>query len=93
MKENYESKWKKFINEDQQLDDFEDRETEDFNEVISNIKFVLRNEDDFEVKTYLDSVKNDFYRDFHAAMDEHYYVNDREIIEDFENYIIDKRDS
>ena len=93
IKENYESKWKKFINENQQFDGFTDNETDDFNEVISNIKFILRNEDDFEVKTYLDSVKNDFYRDFYAAIDEYYDLNDREIIDDFENYIIDKRDS
>ncbi len=93
MKENYESKWKKFINENQQLDGFTDNETDDFNEVISNIGFALQSEDKLEVKTYIDSVKNDFYRDFYAAIDEYYDLNDREIIDDFENYIIDKRDS
>ena len=93
MKENYESKWKKFINENQQLDGFTDNVTDDFNEVISNIGFALQSEDKLEVKTYIDSVKNDFYRDFYAAIDEYYDLNDREIIDDFENYIIDKRDS
>lgn len=92
IKENYESKWKRFINENQQLDGFTDNETDDFNEVISNIEFVLRNEDDFEVKTYLDSVKNDFYRDFYAAIDEYYDLNDREIIDDFNNYITNDLD-
>ena len=89
MNENYESKWKKFINEDQQLDGFTDDETDDFKKIISNMESALHNQNksSFEIEAYTNSVKNDFYRDFYAAIDKYYEFNDRKIIDDFDNYM------
>lgn len=89
MNGNYESKWKKFINEDQQLDGFTDDETDDFKKIISNMESALHNQNksSFEIEAYTNSVKNDFYRDFYAAIDKYYEFNDRKIIDDFDNYM------
>jgi len=82
MEQGYESKWANFLNES---------EGPDF-KVLSDYIAQETNYDDLDISTYIESLK----RDFEAGGDRRDGYNDYEMddyVEDFENYIQDKRDA
>tara|TARA_R110000822_G_scaffold72875_3_gene175154 strand:+ start:780 stop:1424 length:645 start_codon:yes stop_codon:yes gene_type:complete len=85
MNENYESKWKKFINEDQR--------TLDYDEIMGFAKEALKGNPQSDIEKYLESLENDFKRDGNSFSTEYNEFKEEDFIDDFENYIIDKRDS
>ena len=87
MKENYESKWKKFINED------EDQLTQDYYDIEERILTILKDKDKSLVDKYLKTVKNDFHRDFHDGIEKYYTMEREDIIDDFDNYIFGDLDN
>lgn len=87
MKENYESKWKKFINED------EDQLTQDYYDIEERILTILKDKDKSLVDKYLETVKNDFHGDFHDGIEKYYTMEREDIIDDFDNYIFGDLDN
>jgi len=82
MEQGYEAKWAKFLHEAQSVDF----------EVLKKYLKQETNELDEEVDYYLESIK----RDFNAGGSRESDYNDYEMddyVEDFENYIQDKKDS
>ena len=82
MEQGYEAKWAKFLNEAKQMD---------FDVLKKYIKQET-NYGDSEINTYIESLK----RDFEAGGDRSNGYDDYEMddyVEDFENYIQDKRDA
>jgi len=82
MEQGYEAKWAKFLHEAQSVDF----------EVLKKYLKQETNELDEEVDYYLESIK----RDFNAGGSRESDYNDYEMddyVEDFENYIADKRDA
>ena len=82
MEQGYESKWAKFLNESA---------GPDF-KVLSDYIAQETNYDDLDISTYIESLK----RDFEAGGDRRDGYDDYEMddyVEDFENYIQDKRDA
>lgn len=87
MKENYESKWKKFINED------EDQLTQDYYDIEERIITILKDKDKSLVDKYLETVKNDFYIDSYDGIEKYYTMEREDIIDDFDNYIFGDLDN
>ena len=82
MEQGYEAKWAKFLNEAKQMD---------FDVLKKYIKQET-NYGDSEINTYIESLQ----RDFEAGGDRSNGYDDYEMddyVEDFENYIQDKRDA
>ena len=82
MEQGYEAKWAKFLNEAKQMD---------FDVLKKYIKQET-NYGDSEINTYIESLQ----RDFEAGGDRNNGYDDYEMddyVEDFENYIQDKRDA
>tara|TARA_R110000744_G_scaffold246818_3_gene363258 strand:- start:27 stop:713 length:687 start_codon:yes stop_codon:yes gene_type:complete len=85
MKEGYEAKWAKFLNEAQELD---------FSVIKKFIQDDLKrgDEEDFALDAYIESIKKDFEAgDARRSGYDDYEMDD--YVEDFENYISDKMDS
>ena len=85
MEQGYEAKWAKFLNE---------AEGVDFSVIKRYIQDDLKRGDkeDLELDTYMDSLKRDFEAgDARRSAYDDYEMND--YVEDFENYIADKRDA
>tara|TARA_R110001592_G_scaffold26674_11_gene99612 strand:+ start:663 stop:1316 length:654 start_codon:yes stop_codon:yes gene_type:complete len=86
MKENYESKWKNFLNES------DDQLSQDYFDIENRIKLILKDEGESEVNKYLETVKNDFDMDFHDGIERYYQMEREDIIDDFDNYITNDLD-
>ncbi len=65
MNENYEKKWKRFINES------DDQLTQDYYDVEERIITILKDKDKLSVDKYLETVKSDFHRDFHGGIEKY----------------------
>lgn len=86
MKENYESKWKNFLNES------DDQLSQDYFDIEDRIKLILKDEGESEVNKYLETVKNDFDMDFYDGIERYYQMEREDIIDDFDNYITNDLD-
>ena len=86
MNGNYESKWKKFINES------DDQLSQDYFDIQDRIKLILKDEGEFEVGKYLETVKFDFHKDGHDGIGKYYQMEREDIIGDFNNYMTNDLD-
>ena len=86
MEQGYEAKWAKFLGEAKNID---------FGVIKKYIQDELKRGDsreDLELDTYIDSIKRDFDAGGERRSDYDDYEMD-DYVEDFENYIADKRDA
>tara|TARA_B100000768_G_scaffold178142_1_gene193408 strand:+ start:1596 stop:2243 length:648 start_codon:yes stop_codon:yes gene_type:complete len=85
MNENYESKWKKFINEDQR--------TLDYERIVNDAAKALKGNPQSDIEKYLESLKNKFGIDNDSTFTEYNLFTDQDFIDDFDNYIFGDLDN
>lgn len=85
MNENYESKWKRFINEDQR--------TLDYKKIINDAAKALKGNPQSNIEKYLESLKNEFGVDNDSTFTKYNLFTDQMFIDDFDNYIFGDLDN
>ena len=84
MKENYEKKWKRFINEDQR--------TSDYDEIMGLAKEALKGNPQSDIEKYLKSLENEFRIDGNSFSTEYNEFKEEDFIDDFKDYIGNQSD-
>ena len=85
MNENYESKWKRFINEDQR--------TLDYERIVNDAAKALKGNPQSNIEKYLESLKNKFGIDNDSTFTKYNLFTDQDFIDDFDNYIFGDLDN